>query len=182
MIEVWRDIPGYEGYYQASNLGNIKSLDRIVMQKNRWGTKTRTIRKGRILKPIKTNGGYLRVTLAVGENRELIRIHALVILTFKGERPEHQLVRHLDGNPKNNNFKNLAYGTPRDNVIDIYRCGGINGALNIGQVLEIRNLLKQGFECSVIAKKYGVCKSGISMIKRRKSFDWLGDDGVICES
>lgn len=182
MKEAWRDIPGYEGYYQASTLGKIRSLDRIVMQKNRWGTETKTIRKGRILGAIKTNGGYLRVTLTVGENRELIRIHSLIMLTFVGIRPVCELVRHLDGNPKNNNLENLAYGTPRANVIDVYRYGRLNGVLTLNQVLEIRDLLKSGVSYSDIAWLYGVCKSNIGMINRRKIFDWLGDDGVICES
>ena len=182
MIEAWRDIPGYGDYYQASNLGKIKSLDRVVMQKSRWGTVTRTLRKGRFLKFVVTNGGYLRVNLSVGEKRKILRIHTLVMLAFVGSRPENELVRHLDGNPKNNRLDNLMYGGSRANVIDIYRCGKTNGVLTINQVLEIRELLKNGSNNIDLAEKYGVGKESIRDIKNRKTFNWLGDDGVICES
>jgi hypothetical protein len=182
MGEIWKDIPGYEGLYQASSRGNIKSLDRFVVKKNRWGTTTKELRKGRILAHIKTNGGYWRVTLAVGEDRSLSRIHSLVLLTFVGVRPEGELARHLDGNPANNTLSNLAYGTPRDNVIDIYRYGKVNGVLTIKQVIEIREFLRSGSSNIDLAEKYSIGKGSIRDIKIRKTFNWLGDDGAICKS
>ena len=74
MSEIWRDIPGFEGQYQASNLGNIRGLDRYVRH-NYGGLK---FVPGKVLKPIKVNNGYLNVWIA-GKSRT---IHRLVALTF----------------------------------------------------------------------------------------------------
>lgn len=180
MKELWKDIPRYEGLYQASSLGNIRSLDRIITKKNRWGGYTRELRKGRCLKPVKTNGDYIRVTLVDRNNsRKLIRVHCLIALTFIGNRPVNNVVRHLDGNPKNNNIYNLAYGTKRDNVIDMYRYGSKNGVLTIPQVLEIRELLRSKIETHIIAETFSVSVSQIQAIKNNKCFQWLREDGSI---
>ena len=55
-LEIWKDIVGYEGYYQVSNMGRVKSLDRHIRGNN-------NIVRGMILTPLKTKGGYLRVAL-----------------------------------------------------------------------------------------------------------------------
>ena len=100
-IEIWKDIPGYEGKYKVSNLGRVKSLERKVRSVNRYSGKEffRTVRE-RILKPGPANTGHLYVVLGHGEAGK--PVHQLVMKAFVGEAPQGMEVRHLNGNPKDN--------------------------------------------------------------------------------
>lgn len=113
--QTWKPIPGYEGIYEASNHGNIRSLDRTVEHINGYN---RTLR-GRTLQPV-TNPrhGHLTVVLSKNGIRHRRYIHQLVMEAFVGPRPHGQLVRHLDDNPTNNHLQNLAYGTQTHNMQD----------------------------------------------------------------
>ena len=105
-IEVWKDIPGYEDAYQASSLGRIRSIDHYVNGKSRYGKPFKRLIKGRILRPGRYNkDGHVSVVLRRGSNGS--PVHQLIALTFLGERPDNQDVRHLDGNPQNNKLNNL---------------------------------------------------------------------------
>ena len=105
MKEVWRDIPGYEGYYQASNLGNIKSLPKKYKP------------LGRILKPQQRNN-YLIVSLSRDGKSKSQSVHRIIMKTFKGE--SNLTVNHIDGNKHNNKLENLEYCTPRDNSRHVF--------------------------------------------------------------
>lgn len=166
--EEWRDIPGYEGRYQASNLGRIRSLDRRV--KIRHGA-TRLAR-GCVLKAAGSKyNQHLMVVLGHGQNGSLV--HQLVAATFLGPRPEGQEVRHLDGNPLNNTVDNLAYGTRTENIIDVMRIGRPWRKLCADQVLEIRRRLQAGERGADLAREYGVRDGCISSIKVGRTFKWL---------
>lgn len=110
--EEWRPVVGYEGRYEVSNLGRVRSLG---------------IRRGGgiwLLRPVRTTGGYLRVTLYAPEGtRRNHWVHILVALAFIGPRPPGHEVRHLDGNPTNAVSTNLAYGTAKENAGDRERHG-----------------------------------------------------------
>ena len=111
--EEWRAIPGWEGYYEASSAGRLRSLDRFVPVKS---SKPRRVR-GRVLKP-RMHKGYL-ITNLVRDGRLRTRsVHQLVIAAFKGLPREGMVTRHLDGNALNNAIENLEYGTPSENVQD----------------------------------------------------------------
>ena len=108
--EIWKDIPDYEGYYQVSNLGGIKSLDRVVPKKN--GVIYRV--KERILKPSKNGRGYLRVDL----NEKTKTVHVLVAIAFLGHKPDGTMkivVDHIDNDRLNNIVDNLQLITAREN-------------------------------------------------------------------
>ena len=125
-MEVWKDIPGYEGLYQVSNLGRVRSLDRVTTQKNRWGSETLVTRRGRVLRPAQNRkrGGYAYVNLhAPGKKQSLRRPCVLVAEAFIGPRPEGMVVRHLDGKSSNDVATNLAWGTPKENSEDMVRHG-----------------------------------------------------------
>lgn len=103
--EEWRPVVGYEGLYEVSDQGRVRSLPR-------HGT------RGQILKPYVGNRGYPTVNPARdGENRTL-PIHRIVAEAFLGPRPEGLVVRHLNGKHNDPRLANLAYGTPRQNQID----------------------------------------------------------------
>lgn len=108
MEEIWKDIEGYEGLYQVSNLGNIKSLRKRIDK-----GKCHRYFDEKILKPIETNRGYLRVKLCKDRKIKKIRVHRLVAEAFI-KRPELE-VNHIDGNKKNNKAENLEWVTQREN-------------------------------------------------------------------
>ena len=179
-MEFWRDIPGYEGYYQASTFGNIRSLDRSVTQKSRWGSDFTRKMKGKVFtfKPHSTDADYYSVRF----NNKKISVHTLILLTFKGPMPENcDVVRHKDGDPFNNRLDNLLYGTYRENEIDIYRQGKIKGKLTINQVIEIRKLFNTNLSLAAIGRLYGVHRRTISGIFCKVSYSWLSEKGEIYE-
>lgn len=180
MIEAWRDIPGYEGYYQASTFGNIKSLDRVITQISRWGKLVSRNYPGKIFtfKPHAKDSDYYSVRF----NNKKLSVHTLIILTFKGPMPaDCDVIRHKDGNPFNNKLDNLIYGTFSENVIDIYRQGKPKGKLTIEQVVEIRKLFNTGVSHKNIGWLYGVSRRTISNIYEKTCYSWLNKDGVIDE-
>ncbi|QWY14814.1 HNH endonuclease [Staphylococcus phage SAP23] len=168
-IEQWKDIPGYEGIYQVSNLGNVKSFKG----------------KEKILKQYKNKDNRYIVTLRNNNNNKVYTTYYLVAISFIGEKPEGYEICHIDGNSENNELSNLKYDTCSENHLDVYRYGGKNnkGKLEIKDVLNIRKLYDTGNKTvSEIAKLYNINKSSISRIVNRKNFPWLLDDGSIKES
>ena len=113
MIETWKDIPNYEGSYQVSNLGNIKSLEKSIYSKR---NKSISIYKEKILKPI-SNNGYKVVVLADNTKRKTIKIHQLVAMAFLNHKPNglKNVVNHKDFNRQNNKVENLEIVTQREN-------------------------------------------------------------------
>lgn len=118
--EVWREVPGYEGAYQVSDEGRVRSLDRV--------TSNGSPRRGRILKPGRLTGGHLAVALSSASSVQQFRVHQLVMLAFIGERPPGMEIRHLDGVKTNNRLDNLTYGTRSENILDRVRHGEHNNA------------------------------------------------------
>lgn len=166
--EVWKDIPGYEGLYQASNMGRVRSLPRVV-DRGRWGS---SCIRGRTLKP-GSNKGYQFVILRRNGKSETRFIHRLVAETFIGPLPEGLCTRHMDGNPGNNAVSNLEYGTGSENQLDLYQYRGYHHRLHPAEVLEIRSKLASGERAVDIAKDYGVSRSLISEIKAGRCYRWL---------
>lgn len=178
MKEAWRDIPGYEGYYQASTFGRIRSLDKEITQIGRWGKLVTRKYPGKIFtfKPHAKDSDYYSVRLS----NKKFSVHTLILLTFIGPMPINcDVIRHLDGNPFNNELNNLAYGTFSDNVIDIYRQGKPKGKLKINEVIEIRKLLNTGISHNNIAWLYGVSRRTVSSIYEKVCYSWLSEDGAI---
>lgn len=105
MKEIWKDIKGYEGLYQVSNLGNVRSVDRVVNYKD--GRKR--LWKGRILKPKKDRYGYLLCDLCKKSKVKTITIHRLVAETFLPNPNNLPEINHKDENKDNNCVSNLEF-------------------------------------------------------------------------
>lgn len=101
MIEVWKDIKGFEGIYQVSNLGRVRSLDRVGYQGHKL--------KGKILKQnkYKANLNYLAVKLYSKGHRKTYRVHQLVAQTFLPNPNNYKEINHKDEEPSNNRVDNL---------------------------------------------------------------------------
>lgn len=121
MRERWLPIPGYEGNYEVSDRGNVRSVDRIRIGTDGIAQK----RRGQILRgTIGARDGYRCVNLRTGGgNGRVTPIHRLVLLAFVGPLPPGMVSRHLNGNPTDNRLENLKYGTQSENMHDRVRHG-----------------------------------------------------------
>ena len=160
MIEEWRDIRGYEGLYQISNTGLVKSLH-----------STKTI----ILVEYKDRDGYSLVGLHKGGSQTTFRVHRLVATHFIPNVNNKPTVNHIDGNKSNNSLTNLNWMTDREQYIHAKSTGLRNDVgesnpsarLNDISVKEIVNLLKNTNYTQVeIASMFGVKRKAISEICR----------------
>lgn len=171
--EVWKDIPGYEGEYQASTMGRIKSLKRMVVGRNWYTGKQfyRTVPE-RILKPGRyCKCGHVSVILRKRANGK--PVHQLVMKTFVGEPIEDMEVLHINGIPTDNRLSNLRYGTRTDNILDVYRQGKRWRKLSLDDVEAVRFGLCCGIKGSELASMFEVSSQQISKIKCGRSYAWL---------
>lgn len=115
--EIWKDIPGYEGLYQVSNLGRVKSLDRVV---NAGGTKNEnrvSLKKGKLLKCSLTTRGYSRVSLSIKSITKQLLIHRLIALCFLDKVEGKVNINHINGIKTDNKLSNLEYVNQRENIL-----------------------------------------------------------------
>lgn len=110
--EEWKDINGYEGFYQISNLGRVKSLERKIFTSNG----KRMTRKERILKPFKNTKGYLQVRFWLGNHDESFKVHRLVALMFLDDYEADKQINHINGIKIDNNVENLEVVNQMENM------------------------------------------------------------------
>ena len=116
MEEIWKDIKNYEGSYQCSNLGRIRSLNRYVYEK----TGKRQFRKGQEIKTRLNNNGYLQFALNKNGIRKMKYVHIIVAETFLPNPLFLETVNHKDGNKLNNKVSNLEWSSQSDNNLHAY--------------------------------------------------------------
>jgi hypothetical protein len=106
-MEQWKDIKDYEGLYQVSNQGNVKSL--------KWG-------KERLMKPQISRRGYYQINLWRNCKSKTFIVHRLVYQAFKGGLIEGLVIDHINGIPTQNNIENLQQISYRENIIKGEHC------------------------------------------------------------
>lgn len=126
MEEIWKDVPEYEKFYQVSNLGNFRSLDRIVGYKD--GSNRNYPGKPLLTETTKDN--YQRITLMKDGKKKRYMAHRLIAFTFLPLDKENPVVNHKDGNKSNNNVNNLEWCTASENMQHADRTGLRNMTLN----------------------------------------------------
>lgn len=114
---MWKDIKGYEGLYQVSDNGEVRSLDRHCT-----GSRNRLL-KGRTLKQTKTTTGYSKVELCKDGHAISKKVHRLVAIAFIQNPNNLPCVNHIDNNPSNNNASNLEWCTQAENVLHAVSIG-----------------------------------------------------------
>lgn len=180
-MENWKAIPGYEGYYEASDLGRIRSVERIVPH-GRHGT---CRQKSKVLKPALDAHQYPRVALSMGDALRTYTVHRLIALTFLGKRPEGNQINHKSGVKTDNSVSNLEYCTQSENALHSYRIGlqkpkpgslNNNAKLTEQDVKEIRDYVrlsrKKYYGRDDLAKKYGVSSAHIKEIVNNRRGIW----------
>lgn len=175
--EIWVDIEGYEHFYQVSNLGNVKSIDRNVLSS---GIIRR--RKGRVLQIWKNHGGYNMVTLSKEGKHNGKAIAIMVAKKFVPNPLNLPEVNHKDGDKDNNAASNLEWNTRLQNQQHaVYTLGkhhaGENhykAKLTCDQVLEMRRLFSTGkYSKTEIGKMFGVQKDHAINIINNKCWKTL---------
>lgn len=171
--EIWKNLPEYEGLYQVSNKGRVKSLHTMKGMC--------PIKSGHIKKPTKSKFGYLRTGLHKDHKVKVIHIHRLIMMAFVGPVPEGKNVNHIDGNKENNHLENLEYVTKSENILHAYNTGlkrGMKGEnnhrskLTYDEVLLIRTLYGMyDLTRAEIARQMEVSYATVSFIVNNKT--WL---------
>jgi hypothetical protein len=174
--EIWRDIEGYDGVYQISNLGRVQSFER----KEEFRGSHRN-RKGGVFNSCKKNG-YRIALLRKNHQPKTFKISRLVALHFIPNPENKPFVNHIDGDKGNDFCTNLEWVTPSENSCHA-RDNGLrnppngsnhkNSKLNEGKVIEIRELLSSNISIPTIAKIFAVSKGTISDIKYKNTWAWL---------
>lgn len=139
--ETWKSLKGYEGFYEVSIFGNIKSVDRNMIMKHRNGCDSHHFLKEKHIKPYTGKRGYKLVSLSELGNVKKISLHRLIAITFIPNPENKPQVNHINGIKTDNRVENLEWVSNQENSIHSYsvlkREGGMKGKLNIARSKKI---------------------------------------------
>jgi hypothetical protein len=160
IVEQWKPVLGYEGLYEVSDQGRVRSL-----------------RSGKLMRQSVANTGYMQLNLSGNDGPQLKHAHRLVLEAFVGPCPNGMEGCHANGNRQDNRLNNLRWDTRKGNMADATKHGttnrGVrcpNSKLTEQEVFEIREA--PGSQQS-IANKYGISREHVRDIKNRKKWSWL---------
>jgi hypothetical protein len=172
MEKIWRDISGYEGSYQVSSLGQIKSLKR-----KKWNgfDYQEVIEK---LLSQKSHKGYKYVNLCINSHQKMIGVHRLVAIAFVPNPENKRYVNHIDNNPSNNLLENLEWVTQKENIQHSVKQGRFNQGIlsprtkfTEEQILDIRKkIFNKEISQGKLAKELGVTQNCINEIINRQTW------------
>lgn len=171
-LEHWKPVLGFEGFYEVSSHGRVRSLPRIRKARRRNGTEFTMRMDGRLLILCLNKDGYLQGNMCVEGNRKNFEVHRLVCEAFHGPAPEGYEAAHNDGVRTNCHEDNLRWATPADNTADKNGHGTMLRAeahpmakLDEGKVRFIRSSTQGP---TALGRKYGVHPSVIKGIRSGK--------------
>lgn len=171
--EIWRPIPGAEGYYSVSNLGRVRSEPLPF--------KTTGRQRGRILKLCLDTKGYPMFRLCIpGKRSRTVKVHRMVATAFLRPPGPHEQVNHKNGIKTDNHVENLEYISCKENIRHCWRnglhtadhCAGSknsNAKLNEDAVKAIRASYP-AISARVLARQYGVTSQAINFVVKRKTW------------
>lgn len=140
--EIWKDIPNYEGLYQVSNLGRIKSLKRYKQNHS----KLQLVEEKILKQYVNKRNGYCYVMLCNNVKEKTCRVHKLVAITFLNNNNNYNTIDHIDGNKQNNCVTNLEWVTQKENIIRALKNGlknNNNQKIKITQLSKDMKIIKQ---------------------------------------
>lgn len=165
MTEEWRAIKDYEGLYEVSNLGRVRSLDRLIPD-TRWGG--RQFRKGRVLR-LQNSKGYRTLNLCKDGLQAQVYVHRIVAIAFLDPPLQGQnTVNHKYGAASGDCASGLEWATPAENMQHALQTGLRSTKLSTVEVNEIKQLCVDGRFKSDIAHAFGVTRQTVCRIARKE--------------
>lgn len=177
--EIWKAVVGYEGYYEVSSHGRVRSLDRHITKQWRDGTYTLCVLRGRIRQPARRPNGYLCTTLSREGEVKTFLTHRLVAKEFLPNPENLPQVNHIDFDPCNCSLSNLEWVTPAQNTKHSKEAGRhspyqvvkLNQKLTSVQASEIRKQLAiKGRLQREVARDFGVSQTTVSEVCNNKTW------------
>lgn len=150
-MELWKPVKGFEGYYEVSSLGRVRSVDRLVCTGIKHSEKR--VAKGKILKPNLKKTGYLSVDLKCEQKSKTVSVHRLVAIAFCEHEPGKDAVNHKNLDKTDNRAINLEWCTYKENSLHAVQNGAMPG-----------NGLKKKIRC---------CETGQVFDSSYRAADWL---------
>ena len=187
MKELWKDIDGYEGLYQVSNKGRVKSLD-SVGSRNVPGLESYIV-KGRVLSPSKHRHGYRLIMLRKDGHRGSFLVHRLVAKAFLQNPKSNRVVNHKDGVKDNNCVDNLEWVTNGENNQHAWNSGlrkklygskSTNAKLTDSDVRHIKMGLLCGIQVGELSDIFEVSRATIGNIRTGKTYPNVSLNSVCC--
>ncbi len=174
MKEVWVPVKGYEGMYEVSDLGNVRSLDRAHLTRHKSGKLMSRPRKGSMKALTPDKNGYLKVRLCKNGKAKTVGVHRVVLLSFLGENPCKPEGCHFDNNPSNNQLSNLYWGTRQENE-DHKTATGCRPITTVNKLTRkdvdaAFRLRSEGLTLMEIGKRIGTHLSNVSLILKGKTW------------
>lgn len=168
MKENWLPVPGYEGLYSVSDLGNVMSMNYA---------NTGMLK---ILQPSKNSYGYFQIWMSKDRKQKSFSVHSLVSAAFLGPRPKGLEVNHKNGVKSDNRLANLEYVTSSENRLHALRIGiqipahgekHCRAKLSLSDVIEIKKKVQEGWTQTELAALYKVNQSAISRVASGKRWN-----------
>jgi hypothetical protein len=184
-LEEWRPVVGWEGLYEVSDHGHVRSIDRPVLFKQRYGQSQETVLRtriasGQLLTPQGTSRGlrYLWVTLWRQQKPKRRAVHHLVLEAFVGPQPLGYVTNHKDGNPGNNHVGNLEWCTATENNVHAIETGlrKVRGEGNYlsyfteADVLLMRQWAREGMTSYAIAQELNLPRRTVHNVVTRRTW------------
>ena len=166
--EIWKPVVGWEGFYEVSNKGRVKGVDRVIN-----GPHGKRLWRGQILAPHYEASDCLRARVSLVRNGigHTRKVHTLVADAFLGPRPAGLEICHNNGDASCNWLDNLRYDSKRENALDLVRMRRHNTTkLTPEEVLEIRRRAEDGELAEHMSADYGVDPSSVRNVIRRKTW------------
>jgi len=168
-MEIWKPIKGYEGIYEVSNLGRVKSLARKIRITNGFRYTNDVILRHKVSK-----SGYKQVSLSRNGFAKSDYVHRIVTKAFLGEIPKDMSVNHIDCNKLNNKVDNLEIVTYSENMKHAYKNGlntpPVKRLFNREQIINIRKSSKEGVSDLRLSIMYECTKSIINRIINKQTY------------
>lgn len=172
MQEVWKDVEGFKGVYQISNLGRLKSFKKEV--------------DGKILSNTNKKGDYFSVILRKGDRVKSTRIHRLVAEAFIPNPDKFSQVHHKDGNKQNNCVENLEWISEREHhlITQQHNPNVINGLVRYNKFIRPKKIQQYSLSGELLAEytngteahlRTGVCARNIHQVASKTPFNQKGD-------
>lgn len=178
--EKWVDIIGYEGIYQVSNFGRIKSLKRTFIKRKKGGGEMPVSMPESIRSKRLTSNGYIKIALWYNGKVKHYLVHRLVAFYFVPNPNKYKQVLHLDNNPSNARWDNLKWGTQKMNIQQAvtegrWHIGSKNNKTKLKEsdIPKIRKLVSEKVPSRVIGEKFNVGHSAILSIKNNKTWSHI---------